>query len=392
MTRLLYILPGFVPPDRDPALDKFTYLSEIAQGEVLLPVWWDSENSASPFLRETFPVYRRGTFIYHLFLAFRFPPLVRRLAILFFYVHRGLQLHRKARFDVIKTWGTNLPGLAGVILKWITGSELIVEIPSTPEDAYRFDTAHANAYAGIRRFLADQLLFLVCTNADCIKLLYPWQIGKYPRLIHKPTAVFHDLVAVHTIAVQQTEEPFVLLAGYPWYRKGVDILIQAFKLIACQFPNYKLKLMGYYPDREYLNTLAGDCPQIEFLAPRPHEPALKVISACCVYVSASRSEGMPRVLLEAMAARKPIVSSAVSGVPYYIKDNDNGLLFQSENVEELAKKLAILLSSPELRARLAKSAYDKVMSEYDERAYVHSFQNMLQSLGDKSLQLSNHSD
>jgi glycosyltransferase involved in cell wall biosynthesis len=392
MTRLLYILPGFVPPDRDPALDKFTYLSEIAQGEVLLPVWWDSENSASPFLRETFPVYRRGTFSYHLFLAFRFPPLVRRLAILFFYVHRGLQLQRKARFDVIKTWGTNLPGLAGVILKWITGAELIVEIPSTPEDAYRYDTPRTNAYARIRRFLADQLLFLVCTNSDCIKLLYPWQIRKYPRLRHKRTAVFHDLVAVHTIAADQTEEPFVLLAGYPWYRKGVDILIQAFKSIADQFPNYKLKLMGYYPDREYLNTLTGDCPQIEFLEPRPHEPALKVISACCVYASASRSEGMPRVLLEAMAARKPIVSSAVSGVPYYIKDNDNGLLFQSENVEELAKKLAILLSSPELRARLAKRAYDKVMSEYDERAYVHSFQNMLRSLGDKSLQLSNHSN
>jgi len=150
--------------------------------------------------------------------------------------------------------------------------------------------------------------------------------------------------------------------------------------------------MGYYPDREYLNTLAGDCPQIEFLEPRPHEPALKVISACCVYVSASRSEGMPRVLLEAMAARKPIVSSAVSGVPYYIKDNDNGLLFQSENVEELATKLTILLSSPELRARLAKRAYDKVISEYDERAYVHSFDNMLQSLRDKSLQPSNDSN
>src|SRR4029077_14523919 len=161
--------------------------------------------------------------------------------------------------------------------------------------------------------------------------------------------------------------------GYPWYRKGVDVLIRAFKLIAAQFPDYKLKLMGYYPDREFLNNLAGDCPQSEVLAPRPYDEALKVIGSCSVDVSASRTEGMPRVLLEAMAARKPIVASAVDGVPYYIKDNDNGLLFQSENVEELAAKLATLLSNPELQARLAKRAYEKAFSEYDEQSYVRSF-------------------
>jgi glycosyltransferase involved in cell wall biosynthesis len=160
----------------------------------------------------------------------------------------------------------------------------------------------------------------------------------------------------------------------------VDVLIRAFKLIAAQFPNYKLKLMGYFPDRQFLNDLADGCSQIEFLSPRPNELALKIIGACSVYVLASRTESMGCVLLEAMAARKPILASAVGGVPHYIIDNDNGLLFRSEDVEELAAKLVSLLSSPELRARLAKRAYEKVFSEYDERSYVRSFRNMLQSL------------
>jgi glycosyltransferase involved in cell wall biosynthesis len=112
---------------------------------------------------------------------------------------------------------------------------------------------------------------------------------------------------------------------------------------------------------------------------------LKVIGSCSVYVSASRTEAMGRVLLEAMAARKPIIASAVDGVPYYIVDNDNGLLFESGNVEDLAAKLAILLSSQELQARLAKRAYEKGFSEYDERSYVRSFSNMLQSMQDESL-------
>jgi glycosyltransferase involved in cell wall biosynthesis len=166
----------------------------------------------------------------------------------------------------------------------------------------------------------------------------------------------------------------------------VDVLIRAFKLITARFPNCKLKLMGYFPDRKYLSELAGGYEQIEFLNPAPNEQALKVIGGCSIYVLASRSEGMPRVLLEAMAARKPIVASAVDGVPHYMVDNEDALLFESGDFEGLAEKLSALLSSEELRTRLATRAYEKVFSAYDERAYANSFSNMLQSLDGESIE------
>jgi glycosyltransferase involved in cell wall biosynthesis len=359
-------------------------LSEIAEGEVLLPVWWDSPDSVSQFLRETFPVYRVGNFRYHLFLMLRLPKPLRPLATLLFYLRCGLQLHREKQFDVIVTSGTNRPGIAGVILKWITGAKLIVEIPGAPENAFRYDAPHPGIREAIKRFFADQFLVLVGITADCILLIYPWQLQKYPSLHNKKVAVFPYFVPAHVISPEHSEERYILLAGYPWYTKGVDVMIRAFKLIAAQFPNYKLKLMGYYPDREFLNDLAGGCPQIEFLNPLPNDLALKVIGRCAIYVSASRTEGMPVVLLEAMAARRPIIAAAVGGVPHYIRDNDNGLLFQSENVEELAAKLTTLLSSQELQARLAKRAYEIVFSKFDEKSYVRSYDRMLQSLGDKS--------
>jgi glycosyltransferase involved in cell wall biosynthesis len=384
MTRLLYILPGPVPPSSEPARNKFKFLSEIAEGDVLLPVWWDSRNSVSPFLRETFPIYRVGNFSYHMFLMYRSPRPLRWLATFLFYLRRGLQLHREKKFDVIVTYGTNRTGIAGVILKWITGAKLILEIPGVPENAFRYDVPHPGIRAAIKRYFADRLLLLAGANADCFKLLYPWQLRNYRSLHKKETAVFHDFVPVHVVSPQKSEERFILLVGYPWYTKGVDILIRAFKSIAAQFPDHKLKLMGYFPDREFLNNLASGCPQIEFLTPRPNELALKVIGACSIYVSASRTEGMPLVLLEAMAARRPIIAAAVGGVPHYIKDNDNGLLFQAGNVDELAAKLATLLSSQELQDRLATRGYEKVFAEIDERAYVRSFDSMLQSLQDKS--------
>jgi len=385
MTRLLYILPGLVPPSSDPARDKFTYLSEIAEGEVLLPVWWDSPKKVSLFLRDTFPIHRVGNFCYHFFLSDRVPKPLRRFATLLFYVRTGLELHRKKKFDAIMTYGTNLPGLAGVILKWITGAKLIVEIPGVPEDAFQYEVARPSRRAAIKRFFADQLLLMVGTAAVCIKLLYPEQLWKYPRLRNKNVAIFHDFVPVEVITSEEAEEKFILSVGSPWYIKGIDVLIRAFESIAAKFPDYKLKLMGYYPDREFLNKLAGNCAQIEFLTPRSNELALKVMSNCSVFVLASRSEAMGRVLLEAMAARKPIIASAVGGVPHYIGDNDNGLLFQSKDVEELAGKLAKLLSNPALQARLAKRGYEKVFSEYDERSYVRSFLGMLESLREVAL-------
>jgi hypothetical protein len=54
MARLLYVLPGLVPPESDPIRDKFHYLSEICEGEVLLPVWWRSSQEVSAYLKRGF--------------------------------------------------------------------------------------------------------------------------------------------------------------------------------------------------------------------------------------------------------------------------------------------------------------------------------------------------
>ena len=86
-----------------------------------------------------------------------------------------------------------------------------------------------------------------------------------------------------------------------------------------------------------------------------------------------------------MAARKPIIASAIAGAPYCIEDNVSGLLFRSENVEELATKLATVLSDEVLRTRLAERGYERVMTEFDEQAYVRAFQCMLNDVANEAL-------
>jgi glycosyltransferase involved in cell wall biosynthesis len=380
VTRLLYIAHGRVPPSPNAAYDRFAFLSKVAEGEILLPIWWGLREEVPAYLQPEFPVYKAGNFSYHLFLIGRFPEAIQRFAEFYFHVSEGLRLHRQKKFDVIMAYGTNTTGVAGVLLKWLTGAKLIVEISGVPENAFRYDDLGRPSQGGIKRFFADRLLSFVGSASNCIKLLYPSQLRSYPSLKKKKVAVFHDFVPIRVVQPAKSEERYILSVGHPWYTKGMDVLIQAFKLIAPQFPDWKLKLMGHFPDRTYLDDLARGCPQIEFIVAAPNEIALKVIGACSVYALASRTEAMGRVLLEAMAARKPIIASAVGGVPHYIVDDDNGLLFESENTQELATKMATLLGSPELCTRLADRAYQKVMAEYDEEAYVGSFQRMLQSL------------
>ena len=204
MTRLLFILPGLVPPASDPIRNRFHYLSDICEGEVLLPVWWHSADQVRPDLKQNFPVHRVGRFFYHMFLFLRFPRVCRKTAVFLWYITRGIQLHREGKIDVIVTYGTNTPAVAGTVLKWLTGAKLIVELPGAPENAFRYDTPNPGMAASVKHFFADLLLLFVGRASDCLKLFYPWQLKEYPSLQKKHAAVFHDFVPVR--CVELTEE------------------------------------------------------------------------------------------------------------------------------------------------------------------------------------------
>jgi glycosyltransferase involved in cell wall biosynthesis len=313
-----------------------------------------------------------------MFLSARFPGALRKLAVFLWYLRRGLALHRQQKIDVIVAYGTNTTGMAGTILKWLTNAKLIVEIPGVPENAFRYDKPDAGFRTSVKHFFADLILLFVGTASDCLELFYPWQVKKYPRLQKKPKAIVWDFAAIRYVEfIGEEHPPYILCAGYPWYTKGMDIAIRAFRRIADKYPEVELRLMGYFPDRQVLEELSSECPKIKFMDARPNEEALKVIAGCTVYVLASRTEGLPRVLLEAMAGGRPIIASNVGGVAHCIRDGENGLLFSAENIEELAEKISQLLNDPELRERLGRRGRERVMSEFDEFAYARQFQKML---------------
>jgi glycosyltransferase involved in cell wall biosynthesis len=166
--------------------------------------------------------------------------------------------------------------------------------------------------------------------------------------------------------------------------KGADVLIEAFQRIAHRFPSHRLKIAGFGPDCEFFERLCKGENRIELITPVPHSLALQLISACSVFVLPSRTEAMGRVLLEAMAFRKPIVASRVEGIPTYVRDGYNGILFQPGDVEDLAKKLDCVLSDAHLAATLAENGYETVHEHLSEAKYCERFNEMIEAVIRKS--------
>ena len=90
---------------------------------------------------------------------------------------------------------------------------------------------------------------------------------------------------------------------------------------------------------------------------------------------------MGRVLLEAMAAKKPIIASRAGGIPRFVRDGENGLLFESENVADLTEKIVRLVQDQPLQHRLGNGGHELLNAEFNEAAYVRYFREMLTALG-----------
>ena len=380
MARILYLSPGPAPPNKNPQKNQFYHLSRYFSGDLLAPIW---SNKNNPKIIKTIKEVNAamGNFQYHATFSSRLPGFIKTLWDIFFYLCKGLYLHcLKKKYDVIVSYGIFKTGLAGYLLKKLTRTKLIIEVPGNPRKSFIFDSVTPGILNKIKTKISDFLLPFIINRANHVKLLYPKQLDGYENIRHVKLTIFHDFTPIKSIRSSNESDKYILFLGFPWYLKGVDILIKAFKLISNEFPEYRLKIVGYCPDKSYFQKLAEGNNKIELCDPVFHDEAMKLMSRCALFVLPSRTEAMGRVLLEAMACKKPIIASNVDGIPYYIKHGFNGLLFESENIEDLAEKIKIILSNPDYAKKLAENGYKYVHQYLSEERYVKCFKKMIEEV------------
>jgi glycosyltransferase involved in cell wall biosynthesis len=139
--------------------------------------------------------------------------------------------------------------------------------------------------------------------------------------------------------------------------KGCDILIRAFRTLP-QEPEATLDVYGNLERFEFfskeLRRLARGDERINFAGPFPRERVGQVLSSLDVLVVPSRwYENQPGVIFEAFAAGIPVVATDLGGMSEFVKHEENGLLFELENVEDLGRQLRRLSEEPGLLEELS---------------------------------------
>lgn len=150
--------------------------------------------------------------------------------------------------------------------------------------------------------------------------------------------------------------------------KGQALLIEAVARLKDAGNDVKLVLVGDGPDRRTLESEAtkwGLDNDVSFLGAVAPSEVAQVLRDTGVFCLPSFAEGVPIVLMEAMAMELPAISSRVMGIPELIDDGVSGRLVRPGSIDDLVEALSELLSDPDLRRRLGHAARARVAGEFD---------------------------
>jgi len=151
--------------------------------------------------------------------------------------------------------------------------------------------------------------------------------------------------------------------------KGQHILLEACAILKKQGTAFRLAFVGDGPDRASLEKHArshGIETQVTFTGALGQDKVREQYDQADIFVLASFAEGVPVVLMEAMAKEIPVISTRITGIPELIDHQHDGLLAVPGDPEDLARQLAALISDPDLRTRLGKAGRQKVIERYNQ--------------------------
>jgi glycosyltransferase involved in cell wall biosynthesis len=153
--------------------------------------------------------------------------------------------------------------------------------------------------------------------------------------------------------------------GRPRPVKGFGDLLGAFAQIAAAYPDLHLVFVGDGPEKRPLQTAAQQLPcanRVLFLGDQ--QEITRLLAGVDMLVLPSLWEGLPNVVLEAMAAGLPVVATAVGGTPELITPNETGLLVPPRDPFALAHALVQLLDDAELAQRMGENGRQRVAEQF----------------------------
>lgn len=176
--------------------------------------------------------------------------------------------------------------------------------------------------------------------------------------------------------------PVIAAAGRLHEQKNFAMLIRAFAQFYKTHHAYSLVIYGEGPERKELTRVAsmlGVARSVEL--PGQSKTLLKEINDCTMFVLSSDYEGMPNVLIEAMACGLPCIATdcPIGGVHSLIEDGENGLLVRTGSEKRMVAAMCAVADNPEIAKRLGKNAA-KIQQRLDEAVVAAEWRRYLEQI------------
>lgn len=184
-------------------------------------------------------------------------------------------------------------------------------------------------------------------------------------------------------APKPTNKKIIITTGRLVPQKGQKYLLEAFAALP-QKENCELWIIGEGILRKNLERQAANLnlgEKVKFLGVRHDVPEL--LAQAHLFVFSSIFEGLGIAVLEAAAAKLPIVASKIDGILDIIKDGESGILVEPKNPAALAEAMHKMLTNEEMARNLAEGAYTHVKNNFDVGAVVKKYEDLYENLTSK---------
>lgn len=258
----------------------------------------------------------------------------------------------------------SLPAGVGLLLAEILG--VTFSISAHARDIF------TNESALLSEKLAEAEFVAVCTDhgLERLRLRHPLAAGDNLHLIHHGIDPSRFMLAPEP----ETSPAVVLTVGRLIEKKGFDILLRAAAIARSHGAEFELHIVGDGPERDDLERLAaglgladittfhGRLTQDDLM---PLYRKAQVFALASIVTQDGDRDGIPNVLIEALAFGIPTVATTTGGIPELIIHEETGLLARPGDPAELAEALERIIYDEELRSHVRKSGREKVILEFD---------------------------
>jgi glycosyltransferase involved in cell wall biosynthesis len=200
-----------------------------------------------------------------------------------------------------------------------------------------------------------------------------------------------DLQRFTPNGVHPEEPPLILAVGRLVEKKGFDDLVRACALLRDAGRPFRCRIVGKGQEEAKLRALIDDLglsAMVELVGPLPREdlihlyPRASLVVAPCVIGEDGNRDGLPTVLIEAMAVGVPVISTDVTAIPELVKNGQTGLLVSQHDPIGLADAISSALDDPEQSRIWAANARPRIVEQFDIVANVTQLKGLFSQVVD----------